>query len=77
MSTEKASIPVAFRLYLPESWIQDRERRKKTGVPEETQFQTKPEMALDQIRRARERGIPQGVVLADAGYGMTPGFVRS
>ena len=69
VSTEKASMPVAIRLYLPESWINDRKRRKKTGVPAETQFQTKPEIAMDQIRRARERGIPQGVVLADAGYG--------
>jgi SRSO17 transposase len=74
VSTEKASMPVAFRLYMPESWIKDRKRRKKTGVPDETQFQTKPEIALDQIRRARERGIPQGVVLADAGYGNDTNF---
>jgi SRSO17 transposase len=74
MSTEKASMPVAFRLYMPESWIKDRKRRKKTRVPEETQFQTKPEIALGQIRRARERGIPEGVVLADAGYGNDTGF---
>jgi SRSO17 transposase len=74
VSTEKASMPVAFRLYLPESWIKDRKRRKKTGVPAEIQFQTKPEIAMDQIRRARERGIPQGVVLADAGYGNDTGF---
>jgi hypothetical protein len=46
----------------------------KTGVPESIQFQTKPEIALDQIRRARERGIPQGVVLADAGYGTDTKF---
>jgi SRSO17 transposase len=51
------------------SWIKDRKRRKKTGVPNEVRFQTKAEIALDQVRRARERGIPQGVVLADAGYG--------
>jgi SRSO17 transposase len=69
MTTEKASVPVAFRLYLPEAWTQDRKRRKKTGVPQQIQFQTKPELALEQIRRACERGIPQGVVLADAGYG--------
>jgi SRSO17 transposase len=74
VSTEKASMPVAYRLYLPESWIQDRKRRKKTGVPDEIQFQTKPEIALDQIRRARQRGIPQGVVLADAGYGTDTSF---
>ena len=74
VTTEKASMPVAYRLYLPQSWIEDLERRKKTGVPNSIQFQTKPEIALDQIRRARERGIPQGVVLADAGYGNDTGF---
>jgi SRSO17 transposase len=74
MTTEKASMPVAFQLYLPEFWVQDRERRKKTGVPESIQFQTKPEIALEQIRRARERGLPQGVVLADAGYGTDTKF---
>jgi SRSO17 transposase len=74
VTTEKASMPVAYRLYLPQSWVDDRQRRKKTGVPDSIQFQTKPEVALDQIRRARERGIPQGVVLADAGYGTDTGF---
>jgi SRSO17 transposase len=34
VTTEAVSMPVAFRLYLPESWAQDRKRRKKTGVPE-------------------------------------------
>ena len=52
VTTEKASMPVAYRLYLPKSWIEDRQRRKKTGVPESIQFQTKPEIALEQIRRA-------------------------
>lgn len=74
VTTETASMPVAFRLYLPESWIQDRHRRNKTGVPKQTAFQTKPEIALEQIRRACERGIPQGVVLADAAYGNDTGF---
>jgi len=74
VTTEKASMPVAFRLYLPESWIADRKRRKKTGVPESVQFQTKTEIALDQIQRARERDIPQGVVLSDAGYGTDTEF---
>jgi SRSO17 transposase len=74
VTTEKASMPVAYRLYLPQSWIEDRQRRKKTGVPDSIQFQTKPEIALDQVRRARERGLPQGVVLADAGYGTDTDF---
>jgi SRSO17 transposase len=62
-------MPVAFRLYLPEVWADDQERRKKAGVPEEVAFQTKPQIALEQIKRAQERGVPTGVVLADAGYG--------
>jgi len=74
VTTEKASMPVAFRLYLPETWTQDRNRRKKTGVPDEIRFQTKTEIALEQIQRARQRGIPQGVVLADAGYGVDTRF---
>jgi SRSO17 transposase len=69
VTTEKASMPVAFRLYLPETWTKDRNRRKKTGVPEEIQFQTKTEIAREQIHGARQRGIPPGVLLADAGYG--------
>jgi SRSO17 transposase len=74
VTTEKASMPVAFRLYLPETWIKDRRRRKKIGVPKSIRFQTKPKIALEQIRRAQQRGLPQGVVLADAGYGTDTHF---
>ena len=74
VTTETSSIPVAFRLYLPELWANDSRRRHKAGVPTEIAFQSKPEIALAQIRRARERGIPEGVVLADAGYGNDTGF---
>ena len=64
-----ASFPIADRLYLPKDWAADPARRKKTGVPEEVTFRTKPEIALDQIRAALEAGAPPGVVLMDAGYG--------
>jgi SRSO17 transposase len=74
VSTRTLSVPVAYRLYLPESWVSDIARRKKTGVPEEIQFQTKPQIALDQIRRAVEQDVPRGVVLADAAYGMDSKF---
>jgi SRSO17 transposase len=69
MTTEEASMPIAFRLYLPEVWAIDQQRREKAGVPKEVGFQTKPQIALDQIQQARQRGVPTGVVLADAGYG--------
>ena len=47
----------------------DRERLRKVGVPETIVFKTKHEIALDQLRWAREAGLPPGVVLLDAGYG--------
>jgi SRSO17 transposase len=69
-----ASLPLAYRLYLPEVWAADRERRAKAGVPEEVKFRTKPDIALDQIRSALAAGVSQGVVLADAGYGVDTAF---
>jgi SRSO17 transposase len=74
LSTAAASLPIAWRLYLPEVWAQDRQRRKATGVPSEIRFQTKPEIALEQIRSAVRREIPTAPVLADAGYGNDTGF---
>ena len=65
----KASLPIAWRLYLPEPWTQDKERRQATGIPGEICFQTKPEIASHQIRTAVNRQIRSAPVLADAGYG--------
>ena len=69
LANRHASLPVAYRLYLPEDWAKDSERRRKTGVPEEISFKTKPEIALEQITAACAAGLPRGVVLMDAGYG--------
>src|SRR5215210_4421645 len=69
LANRTASLPVAYRLYLPQEWADDPVRRKTAGVPEEITFQTKPEIALDQIRAAVGAGLPRGVVLMDAGYG--------
>lgn len=74
VATWDASLPIAWRLYLPEVWANDRRRRRKVGVPDEVTFQTKPRLALEQIRRAIEDEVPQGVVLADAGYGTDSQF---
>jgi SRSO17 transposase len=74
VSTEQASLPIAWRLYLPAVWAQDKQRRKKVGVPEELRFQTKPAIARSQIREAAARGIAVGVVLADAAYGTDTQF---
>jgi len=69
VATHHASVPIAWRLYLPESWASDRERRETAGVPEEISFQTKPAIALAQIRQAVEQGVPPAPVLADSAYG--------
>ena len=74
LATEEASIPAAYRLYLPETWANDGERRKQVGVPKEIRFQTKPEIALGQIRSLVNEDVPRGVVLADAAYGDDSGF---
>jgi SRSO17 transposase len=62
-------LPIAWRLYLPEVWCQDSERRWQAGVPEGIEFQTKSAIALQQIRQALEQKVAVGVILADAGYG--------
>jgi SRSO17 transposase len=69
IANHAASLPVAYRLYLPQDWTKDRARRKKAGVPREVSFKTKPEIALEQIRWACEAGLPGGVGLMDAAYG--------
>ena len=65
VATWSSSLPVEYRLYLPKEWAEDAERREKTEVPEEVEFQTKPAIALDQIRAAVAANLDRGVVLAE------------
>src|SRR4051794_1528387 len=69
LANRDASLPVAYRLYLPEDWAKDQGLRRKAKVPQEIAFQTKPEIALAQIKAARAAGLPEAVVLMGAGYG--------
>src|ERR1700693_869976 len=66
---EHASLPVAYRLYLPQQWAEDSDRLRKVGVPKDIGFKTKQEIALEQLRWACAAGLPRGVALTDAGYG--------
>ena len=59
---------------IPETWANDAARRKKTHVPKDIRFKTKPQIALDQIRAAHAEGVAPGIVLADAGYGANSDF---
>ena len=74
VGTWSSSLPIAYRLYLPQEWAEDARRRRKAEVPKEVKFQTKPEMALNQIRAAVAAQVPRGVVLADAAYGINTEF---
>jgi len=69
IASRSGSLPVGYQLYLPREWAEDTERRRKTGVPEEVVFKTKPALAMDQIEAALAAGYPRGIVLADAAYG--------
>jgi SRSO17 transposase len=74
VATWNSSLPIEYRLYLPKEWAEDSERREKTEVPEAVEFQTKPAIALDQIRAAVAANLERGVVLADAAYGINTDF---
>ena len=74
VATWNSSLPIEYRLYLPKEWAEDDERREKTEVPEQIEFQTKPAIALDQIRAATAANLDRGVVLADAAYGINTEF---
>jgi SRSO17 transposase len=74
IGTNTASLPIAWRLYLPHEWADDLLRRERVGVPEEIQFETKSAIALKQIRRAVEEDVPRAPVLADAAYGTDTHF---
>jgi SRSO17 transposase len=74
LACESASVPVAYRLYLPKEWAHDRARRKKAQVPAEVRFQTKPQIALGQLEALLAQGAPHCCVIADAGYGVEAQF---
>lgn len=72
--TRRASVPVAYRLYLPKEWAEDPARRQKAGVPDDIGFVTRNEIALQQLEALLNAGAPKYCVLADAGYGVDQAF---
>ncbi len=69
------SWPVNVRLYLPESWTQDKARCQRAQVPEEATFATKPEIALTLVDEADQWGVPYEAITADAAYGGNLAFL--
>ncbi len=74
VATRTEHAPIDFELYLPTSWTNDAARRKEARIPEHVQFQTKPQLALNMIRRAVAHGVSPGVVLGDSAYGSSREF---
>jgi SRSO17 transposase len=68
-------VPIVLRLFLPESWIKDPKRLQHAGVPEPFRTErSKPEIALEELKRVMRAGVSFGAVLADAGYGISAPF---
>jgi SRSO17 transposase len=57
------------RLYLPKDWAEDGERRKKTHIPDEVAFATKPKIGIAMVEAALDAGVPCSWVLGDSVYG--------
>jgi SRSO17 transposase len=72
---EEVPIPISLRLFLPDTWIKDRERLQRAGVPEAFWTErSKSEIALAELQRVMQAGVRFGAVLADAGYGISAPF---
>ena len=74
---DKVSL-IDCRLFLPESWTNDKERCQRAGVPtDRLKHEKKAELALEMVHSAREKGLSYNWVGADAFYGEHPEFVRA
>jgi SRSO17 transposase len=71
LTNDVLSVPAAYRLYLPESWAEDKGRRRAAHVPEDVEFRKKWQIALEEIDRLLADGVPRAPVVMDAGYGTT------
>ncbi|MGH3803821.1 MAG: IS701 family transposase, partial [Pseudonocardiaceae bacterium] len=74
LANEAFSLPVAYRLYLPQEWAADAARRRQGKVPETVKFATKPALALQLLEAMRAVTNVPDIVVADAGYGVNTAF---
>ena len=74
IANHHASLPIGYRMYLPEEWANDEVRRKKAGVRADVTFQTKPEIALELLKQACSAGVPVAWSWRMQVTGATPNF---
>jgi SRSO17 transposase len=72
--SETFSACLAAQLYLPKEWTKDTTRRKGAAVADDIAFQTKTQIAIEQLRVAKGHGAPNRPVVSDAGYGDSRDF---
>src|SRR5215208_4716268 len=73
-ATDQASCPINWRIFLPEAWDEDTERRARAHVPEDIGHVEKWRLALDMLDEAAGWGLAPPLVCADAGYGEITAF---
>jgi SRSO17 transposase len=75
LAKHEVPIPIALRLFLPDTWIKDPGRLQRAGVPEAFWVErSKPEIALAELQRIMQAGVSFETVVADAGYGISAPF---
>ena len=75
LARDEVPLPIALRLFLPESWTSEPARLQRAGVPEAFgEPRSKPEIALSELDRALQAGVRFGAVVADASYGISAAF---
>jgi SRSO17 transposase len=73
-ASDRASCPLDWRIFLPEAWDDDEERRRKAHVPDDARHREKWRLALDMIDELDDWGLRPPLVCADAGYGEITAF---
>lgn len=58
-----------FDVYMPERWAGDLPRRRAAGIPDDLEFATKPQLAMNQLDRLTAAGLPARWAAFDEVYG--------
>jgi len=68
--------PTGMQLYIPKEWFEDEKKCKEAGIPDSLDFQTKPEISLNLIKRILKEKVPHRAITADTAYGTNGNFRR-